>query len=429
MLIYINYFDQVNNLLLYILLIVFGVVVATLILFWGLKPYLTRLLFGSKVADSPDLIAEAQGIASQLSDGVIDKVMENATAEQREKAKGLVLRLGNWFVWGRLRNWWWSWILGIFVSLGGLTGTLLLVNQNELLQNQNQLIKNQMSLEEASRRGALVMLMSNIFDKVDREIEGQKEKLKVVTDSTKFSLSQSLIGQIAALSQAFKPYRFMDGDTMIMEPLSPERGQLLVTICGLPLDSMTLKRVFESSTFESADLRKANLKRAKLSKVNLASANLREVDLRGAILNEAVLNYANLANAQLSYAQLNLTHLPKANLTGADLSHCSLKRSAFVEAILINAILNASDLSGSIFTDASLVNADLTAITISQETFFWKANLKGADLSYSDFSKTKLDKAQLLEAMSLYKTKLPPSVNVLELKKSYPSLFEDPYKE
>ena len=124
------------------------------------------------------------------------------------------------------------------MSLGGLTGTLLLVNQNELLQNQNQLIKNQMSLEEASRRGALVMLMSNIFDKVDDEIAEQKAEMSVwqieITDSTKYSLSQSLIGQIAALSYSFKPYKFMDGDTMIGRPLSPERGQLLVTICGLP---------------------------------------------------------------------------------------------------------------------------------------------------------------------------------------------------
>lgn len=87
------------------------------------------------------------------------------------------------------------------------------------------------------------MLMSNIFDKVDREIERQRDTMKVVTDSKKFSVSQSLIGQIAALSQAFKPYRYMDGDTMIGGALSPERGQLLVTIMRLPASPSLLNQL------------------------------------------------------------------------------------------------------------------------------------------------------------------------------------------
>jgi hypothetical protein len=207
-LIYQGYLGQITNVLLYISLVFFGVVVLTFILVWGFKTYLTWLIFGSKVADSPDLIGEAQLMTDQLSSNVIDKLLEKATEEDKEKVKGLIVRLGNWFLWGRLRNWWWSWILGIFVSLGGLTGTLLLVNQNELLRNQNnlvanqtellskqnKLIENQISLEDASRRGSLVVLMSNIFDKVDDEIALQRAEVikrgKKVTDDTKFKISQ-----------------------------------------------------------------------------------------------------------------------------------------------------------------------------------------------------------------------------------------------
>lgn len=396
MLIYINYFDQVNNLLLYILLVVFGVVVATLVLLWGFKPYLTRLLFGSKVADSPDLIAEAQTIASQLSDGVIDKVMENATEEQREKAKGLVLRLGNWFVWGRLRNWWWNWILGIFVSLGGLTGTLLLVNQNELLQNQNnlvanqtelltrqnKLIENQMSLEEASRRGSLVMLMSNIFDKVDDEIAMQKAEMirrgKKVNDDTKFTISQSLIGQIAALSQAFKPYRFMDGDTLIGKPLSPERGQLLMTICGLPLDTATLDRIFANCPFIDSDL-------------------------RGVYLNN--------------------TYLSGAYLDGSDFSNGYLHESILRKALLFEAKLTGVFLDHANLSDASMFNADL------QEAHVEGTNVKdtkfiGANFSSVDLSKVvNLSNEQVITARTLYKCELPKNINVEKLKKEKPELF------
>ena len=489
MLIYINYFDQINNLLLYVLLVVFGVVVATLVLLWGFKPYLTRLLLGSKVADSPDLIAEAQTIASQLSDGVIDKVMENATAEQREKAKGLVLRLGNWFVWGRLRNWWWSWILGIFVSLGGLTGTLLLVNQNELLSNQNELlvnqnklVQNQMSLEEASRRGSLVVLMSNIFDKVDDEIAEQKAEMirkgKVVTDSTKFSISQSLIGQIAALSQVFKPYRFMDGDTMIKEPLSPERGQLLVTICRLPLDTLTLKKVLAKSTFEAADLRgavlknadlrtaylmKVNFRGADLSESNLSKANLQEAELENCVLIKAVLIETVLKNANLKSAFMKEANFYRADLSGADLRNSNLGRGDILAKLLsggegrdsmanlsganlqganlkgvylfgtnlevknlANANLSGTNLIGFEFVNADLSNANLSKANLGD------ADLKNANLEYTIFegadlsSVINLTKAQIIKSHTLYKCDLPGNIDAKKLKKEHPKLFEKP---
>lgn len=326
-LIYQGYLGQITGILLYVSLVFFGVVVLTFILVWGFKTYLTRLIFGSKMADSPDLIAEAQNIASELSDGVIDKVMENATEEQRENAKGLVLRLGNWFVWGRLRNWWWNWILGIFVSLGGLTGTLLLVNQNELLSNQNELlvnqnklVQNQMSLEEASRRGSLVVLMSNIFDKVDDEIAEQRAEMRrkgqMVTDSTKFKLSQSLIGQIAALSHSFKEYRFMDSDTMIGRPLSPERAQLLITICELPLDTLIREKIWQVSNFSDADLREMS---------RLGNFNFEGVDFTGVAFGGSNLHKANLRRASFLFADLRMADLTEANLNGATLFSTLMK--------------------------------------------------------------------------------------------------------
>ena len=390
-LIYQGYLGQITNILLYVSLVFFGVVVLTFILVWGFKTYLTRLLFGSKVADSPDLIAEAQTIASQLSDGVIDKVMENATEEQREKAKGLVLRLGNWFVWGRLRNWWWSWILGIFVSLGGLTGTLLLVNQNELLSNQNELlanqnklVQNQMSLEEASRRGSLVVLMSNIFDKVDDEIAEQRAEMrrqgKVVTDSTKFSIGQSLIGQIAALNQAFKPYRFMDGDTIIGRPLSPERGQLLMTICGLPLDTATLDRIFANCPFLDSDL-------------------------RGVYLNN--------------------TYLSGAYLDGSDFSNGYLHESILRKALLLEVNLKGVFLDHANLTDASLIGADLHGAHLEgtnvKNTQFMDASLSWVDLS----EVVNLSDEQVITARTLYKCKLPKNIDVAKLKKEKPELFRN----
>lgn len=399
-LIYQGYLGQITNILLYVSLVFFGVVVLTFILVWGFKTYLTRLLFGSKVADSPDLIAEAQQMTDQLSSNVIDKLLEKATEEDKEKVKGLVVRLGNWFLWGRLRNWWWSWILGIFVSLGGLTGTLLLVNQNELLQNQNQLIKNQMSLEEASRRGALVMLMSNIFDKVDDEIAEQRVEMrrkgKVVTDSTKFSISQSLIGQIAALGQAFKPYRFMDGDTLIGRALSPERGQLLITISGLPLDTITLDKI-------------------------LGNCPLEEANLKGAFLSDSYLRGAYLINANFEDAGLNNANLQLAFMTGANLKNAQLKNANLESAFLENADLRNTYLEDADLSDANLQGSNLKGARL------YNAKLSGANLINADLREViLLDMEQLASAKSLYQCKLPSASYEEILRKTHPKLFRKP---
>ncbi|AEE50132.1 pentapeptide repeat-containing protein [Haliscomenobacter hydrossis] len=381
---YKQYSGQITNIVLFLLLALFVFALLTFVLFWMLKNYLTRLAFGSNSADAPDLIAEGQKFSKAIINYLIDNLPQNVYQGDRGLAKNLAHTLSNLLIWGRLRNWWWNWLMSIFVAIGGLAGTLLLVNQNELLQNQNQLIKNQMSLEEASRRGALVMLMSNIFDKVDREIERQWDTMKAVTDYTRFSLSQSLIGQIAALSQAFKPYRFMVGDTLIGRPLSPERGQLLVTITILPLDTMTLEKIYRQSTFEKADLMGANLMGADLIEADLIEANLIEANLRGADLRGADLMEADFGGAYLMGADLREADLRGADLRGAD------------------------------FIVANLREANLSWANLRE------ANLMGADLSEAH----NLTFSQVILARALYKCKLPKSIDEAKLKKEKPELFE-----
>lgn len=313
------------------------------------------------------------------------------------------------------------------MSLGGLTGTLLLVNQN-------QLIKHQMFLEEASRRGALVMLMSNIFDKVDREIERQRDTMKVVTDSTKFKLSQSLIGQIAALSQAFKPYRFMDGGELIKNPLSPERGQLLITITRLPLDTGTFRSIYQRSTFESADLNEAELSEADLRSAKLKDSRLINAHLDWSNLGDANLWNADLREANLSNASLSNASLSNANLTRAYLREADLKGAHFREANLSRANLSGSDLRGASMWMANLSRAYLWSTDLSKAEL-WRANLRkakldgakldGADLWEADLSKVSgLYTAQVARAQILYKCKLPKNINVTKLKKEKPELFK-----
>ncbi len=239
-------------------------------------------------------------------------------------------------------------------------GTWLVFKQNNLMENQNALVKQQMSLDEAGRRSALIALMSNIMDKVDDEIKDQKDDLlkrglsRAAVDTMKFSLSQSLIGQIAALSHSFKPYRFMDADTLIDKPLSPERGQLLITLTRLPLKNSTFYQIFYSATFENSDL-----KRASLNHVNL---------------NIAELSKSNLNEAQLAYSNLKSANLGKATLVGADLAEVNLE----------DANLSEANLSGSYLTDACVRNA-----------VFFGSNLEWAYLKRIDFRQARLNQANL----------------------------------
>ncbi len=234
---------------------------------------------------------------------------------------------------------------------------------------------------------------------------------KAAVDTMKYSLSQSLIGQIAALSHSFKPYRYLEGDTLISWPLSPERGQLLITLTLLPLDTATFNRIFKSSTFKTADLEYAILNGAYLSRANLAGADLRGANLSGADLSSANLGEADLRRANLSKADLHSANLEDANLCKADLwgvnfSEVILARRDFRQVNLNNTILRKAnlilcDLSEAYLDSTDLSDANLSGANLS-EAYLTKAKLSGATLFGANFSHAILTQADLTKANFLY---------------------------
>lgn len=365
-------------------LVVFGAMVLTFVLVFGFREYLTRIVFGKKVEKAGDLIDDAQNTSNILIDHLADRFLTDIDYDIKDKVKTLAPRFANWFIWGRLRNWWWQWLVGIATFLVGLVGTLLLINQNELLNNQNKLIERQMSLEEASRRSSLIVLMSNIMDKVDDEINRQRKPKD--TDETRYKLSASLIGQIAALSHAFKPYRYLDGDSLIPKPLSPERGQLLITLVQLPLDTLSFKLIYSSSAFYNADLKEAKLQKAYLVGANLTGADLSTAQLEWAIMRGSVLNNANLYRADLKFVDFSTSDI-------------------IIEG-------NQTSLSESNLQEADLFMANLTNV-----------NLQNADLINADLQKTKISIDQLLSTKSLDSCSGLSEAHKIELKKKRPGIY------
>ena len=186
-------------------------------------------------------------------------------------------------------------VISIFLVMGGLIGSVLIFKQNDLLNTQNERIDLQNNLLEAERRSSLIFLMSNVLDKVDDEIKEQrddfKRKLESVPDSVKYSLSKPLISRIVALSRSLRPYRMMEGDTL-SELVSPERGQLFISLMENGLDSLTQNTIMENGDFSYTVI----------GKIDLSGAELSQANLRGAYLHETNLVWADLIWADLSRA-------------------------------------------------------------------------------------------------------------------------------
>ncbi len=316
------------------------------------KEAVLKRLFGVTDAD----LSQVKGLAQVLFMNIWEKDFK--TAETTFNV--LFAKLFAWHSWMNFRRWIVMVFQTLFVGFGGLLGTLLLYNQNKLLTQQNELLTNQnirltqqTYLQEAERRSALILLMGNLLDALDKELKddiGQKGAR---------DLSPQLVGRIIALSSGLKPYRYLESDSLIAQEISPERGQLLLSILSSEVDNGTLRRIFQSADFSFSELQGAalageflegiNLRNADLSKANLNGARLAGADLNKADLSGAILAGTDLRKANLSETDLRETFITEVDFRGAslygtdlrgvDLSNSDLRRSFMREALLDSAVV------------------------------------------------------------------------------------------
>lgn len=287
--------------------------------------------------------------------------------------------------------------LGVFSFLIALIPIILLWQQNQLLNTQNDKLEDQtrlfskqndkidsqIQLEESNRRGALIVMMSNIMDKVDDELKISYKQ------GTSRMITDQLVGRIVALSYAFRPYRFWQDSMLTEQQYSPERGQLLLALVNSDLDSMTYRAIYEKSTFEGAYLNNANLK----------NANLRGVKLQRATLNGANLINANLRNADLEEANLTKVLMARANLVGVDLKGAIIKQADMTKANLTNAYASEVNLRGTTMEGAKLRGADLAQANLAG------TNLRNADLSNTILIGVKVKNSKWLEKLEDWNVK------------------------
>lgn len=195
----------------------------------------------------------------------------------------------------------------------------LLKAQTTLLESQTKQIALQTTLSEANRRAASAFELANVLDAIAKAVENK-------TGMTK--LSPALYGRIAALSRTLRPYRYLEDSGELCEnPLSPERGQLLVSLisANVDLDPIRYDADFTRAVLDSANLRGAALANMNLASASMRNANLAHVDLRGANLTDADLRGAYLWFSDLSGFSTKTvtcpTHTEGVKWRGADLSY------------------------------------------------------------------------------------------------------------
>jgi uncharacterized protein YjbI with pentapeptide repeats len=221
--------------------------------------------------------------------------------------------------------------IGVVALLFALLPTTLMIYQNHLLKTQNKKIQEQTYLAEASRRSAQMFIMGDVFSDINNELK---------TNSSK-RLSNTLVGRIIGLSRAMKPYRYLVNDKLIDESISPERGQLLITLFKSDVNpTFFVDEILRESDFTKSELKGANLYNVVLRDINLKGSDLSNASLVNVDARRAKLENVNLSNVDFGNANLSYSVLQNANLTGAILLNTKFNKADFTDAILDNAVVD-----------------------------------------------------------------------------------------
>lgn len=324
-----------------------------------------ELEFKSAIADSEEVI-----------DMILKKTLGEPSTDELKSARVAVNKVINTFLMSSFRAKMFRLFISVFAGLGAFYGTILVVKQNQLLEKQNKKIDVQINLEEANRRSSLIFLMSNIMDKVDEEL---KE-----TTNTNRELSEQTISRIISLSQAFKPYRYYQNDTLINEPLSPERGQLLITLANMKLDTNTALKIFTKSNFSQADLAKNKIENVNLRGVNLEDANLTHTSFKNSNLSNSLLRGANLYQAYLVNTNFTNANLLAADLRNAYLNYANLKGANFMGVDMSGVDLDGANV---LMTNLALTKLSYVSLTTRQlkDACFGSTNFDNARVESMDW--------------------------------------------
>lgn len=258
------------------------------------------------------------------------------------------------------------------ISIIAILGILLAYQANTLLSAQNARFDTQNQLAEASRRSALIFELTSINERIDKIRDDRPIK-----NDDNVALPPSLIGRIVALSRSFRPYFFVAtpgdnvrafrppffADSEIVTPEEPhESAPWLTTLLQDSIDH-------GESDVELVS-RPLSPERGQLL-VTLANANIS--------------NFGNFAERQADFRYSDLRGI---TITNFDLSDLDLQFSDFSGANLFDSVFFGADLSYAVFDGASMLGVQFDDETRLDSVSFFEARLNKAfiEVGHSKFS-------------------------------------------
>ncbi|MCB1411164.1 MAG: pentapeptide repeat-containing protein [Rhodobacter sp.] len=398
---------------------------AGLVLYLLRDRILTRLfgLAGAQV----DVIATP---LAEVAQGAARRDPEQAAQSARRLIQVALAR----YAWLATRRWIMTSLTALIAAMAALAGTALLFKQNDLIaqqivllgvqndriQQQNALLEQQTELAEAARNAALAVevtavagLLGEAVDRVMGPV-GQRGPIEIAPVlHPETDVPRSVLFRLIALSQALRPYRFLDPGfnhadesamvhqamlarreampqtyarmadlngwvdragpaPLVDRPGSPERGQLLRVMMTNGL------RETEILSFYGLDLSFATAQGLVLAGATMQNANLSYADLSYGQVIETDLRGATLANARMRHAQImrsDLGFLPAESARGPYATQDIRGYAApLVGLDLSDALIEDSDFSGSnamaaIFDRALMIGVDLRDTTLAGASF------------------------------------------------------------
>ncbi|NAS30968.1 hypothetical protein GTQ40_08315 [Flavobacteriaceae bacterium R38] len=311
----------------FIVFVAIAILIAIILLvFTWFRGAIIRKFFGKDIEFST-VINDTQETLNLIS----EKAAEQLPIEEDQKQKLIEFapKIINYLLWSNFRNWGLRIFTSFVLGLGGIVTTILFLNQNKLFEIQNKRIDQQTHLAEASRRSSQIFIMGEVLGQLNQEL--------ILNRSD--TLSNTLVGRIISLSRAMKPYRYLNNDSLISKPLSPERGQFLISLVESKIDSSFFtKRIIRFCDFQYSDLNNANLSEADLWNINLQYSDLRLTNFWKADLTHAYLMNADLRKASLREARLINANFANSDLTGANLSDADLYQSDFTNVLSLDSV-------------------------------------------------------------------------------------------
>ncbi|MFT4523019.1 MAG: hypothetical protein ACI8ZN_001971 [Bacteroidia bacterium] len=271
-----------------------------------------------------------------------------------------------------------------------------------LISSQNQQLEVQIILQKS-------ILAINSFAEISRMVDSIKFEM---AGSTWKGISESSLYKISSLSEAFKPYRYTECDCDTLVELSPERGQLLLALIAIELDSTSFAQIKKRTNFSQAalcnrdlrytdlsgiNLRRACLKNIQLTGVDLSYSNLRESNLWGAQIDSANLSHSDLRRAVGSFSSLVASDLSYSNLDGLELdgancTHCSMQGSKVTVANFKSAKMNGSNMTYCDFAWTNFSYADV------RESNFSESRLRQSVIHHANFNDANLHTTRVQES-------------------------------